>query len=92
VLDNDRAERRAQRVRSSLLFGGVSVSPPLWQQLECPRETRADTDCGEVATISRQYSVDVPSLSYGDDCSIDQSQVELPESGVEFEGANNVGG
>ena len=75
-------ERRAQRVRSSLLFGGISVSPPSWHQLERPRKTRTDTDGGEIATIRRQHAVDVPSFSYSGDCSIDEPQVELPESGV----------
>ena len=50
-LPNGQAERRAQRVRSSPLFGGISVSPPSWQQLERPRKTRTDTDGGEIATI-----------------------------------------
>jgi hypothetical protein len=27
---NARAERRVQRVRSSLLFGGIPVPPPSW--------------------------------------------------------------
>jgi hypothetical protein len=89
---NVRAERRAQRGRSSLLFGGISIPPPSWQQLERPGKTQTDTDRGEVAAIRGRHSVDVPSLSYRHDCPIDQPQVELPESGVEFEGANDVGG
>src|SRR5574337_1568407 len=89
---NAQAERRAQRVRSSLLFGGIPVTRPSWQQLERPRQTRTDSDCGKVAAIRCQHSVDVPSLSDCNDCPIDQPQVELRESGVELEGANNVGG
>jgi hypothetical protein len=74
------------------LFGGIPVPPPSWQQLERPRKTRTDTDCGEVAAIRRQHSVNVPSLGYSHDCPINQPQVEFPESGVEFEGTNHVGG
>jgi len=51
LLPNGQAGRRAQRVRSSLLFGGISVPPPSWQQLERPGKTRTDTDRGEVAAI-----------------------------------------
>jgi len=68
------------------LFGDISVSPPSWQQLERPRKRRTDTDGGKIAAIRRQHAVDVPAFSYSDDCSIDESQVELRESGVEFEG------
>ena len=73
------------------MFGGVSVSPPSWQQLERPGKTRTDTDSGEVAAIRGQHPVDVPPLGYSHDGPIDQSRVELPESGVEFEGTDNVG-
>ena len=41
---------------------------------------------------ARQHSVDMPSFSYSRDCSIDQPQVELRESGIEFEGTNDIGG
>jgi hypothetical protein len=74
------------------LFGGIAGLPPLWQQFERPCETRANTDCGEITAIRRQHSVNVPSLSYCNDGPIDQPEVELRESGVEFEGTNNVGG
>jgi len=74
------------------LFGGISVSPPSWQQLEGPRKAWTDTDDGEITAIRCQHAVDVPSLSYSSDCSVDEPQVERRESGVEFEGTNNVGG
>ncbi|HEV8575296.1 MAG TPA: hypothetical protein VGR43_11385, partial [Dehalococcoidia bacterium] len=77
---------------SSLLFGGVLVPPPSWQQFERSRKTGTDTDGRKIAAIRRQHPVDVPSLSHSHDCPIDQPQVELPESGVEFECTNDVGG
>jgi hypothetical protein len=90
-LPNAQAKRRAQRVRSSLLFGGTPVPPRSWQKLELPRKTRADSDRREVATVCRQYSVDAPSLGDSGDYPVDQPEVELGESSVELEGANNVG-
>ena len=89
---NAQAERRAERVRSRLLFGGILVSPPSWQQFERSRETGTDTDGGEIATVRRQHPVDMPSLSYSDDGTVDESQVERCESRIEFEGTNDVGG
>lgn len=88
---NVRADRRAERVRSSLLFGGISVSPPSWKQFERPRKTRTDTNGGEIASIRCQHPVDVPSLSDSDDCAVDEPQVERYESRIEFEGTNDVG-
>ncbi len=67
---NVRAERRAPRVRPRLLFRGISVPPPSWQQFERLGKTRTDTDSGEVAAIRGQHSVDVPSLSYSHDWKI----------------------
>ena len=59
---------------------------------EGPREARTDTDDAEIAAIRCQHAVDVPSLSYSDDCAVNEPQVERRESGVEFEGTNDVGG
>ena len=65
---------------------------PSWQQFKCPCETRTDADCAEIATISRQHSVDLPPFGDGDHRPIDQAYVEVLESGVELKSSDNVRG
>jgi len=56
------------------------------------RDARTAPDCAEVSAIRRQHSVDVPSLGYSGNCPIDQSEVELLEPRVQFEGSNDIRG
>src|SRR5438128_2402846 len=55
------------------------------------REARADADRAEVASVSGQYPVDLTTLSNGGHGSIDQTQIEVLEFGVEFKSASDVG-
>jgi len=71
--------------------GSEEQPAKLGQELEGPREARADADGAEIATISRQHSIDTTALGEGSNGVIDQAEAEFLEFGVKFEGANEVG-
>ena len=78
---------------------GISIIP-VWslrryrlrQQIQRTIEARANADRGEVPPVSRQNAVHL--ASFGDGChrSVDQSQFEFAESGIQLKRACDVGG
>ena len=84
-------EQRVQRVGSTARFGeALELVGASWQQLKCAGETWTNADCAEIPAIRRQNPVHASSLSNGEDRPIDQSQIQLVESGVELKGPHNI--
>ena len=63
----------------------------LRQQIEGSREVRADTNRAEIAPIRSHYSINSAALTNGSNRPVDQSEIQLLELGVEFEGAKGNG-
>lgn len=65
---------------------------PLWYQLKGAREPRTDSDCSEIAMISREDPVHLPPFGNRDHCSINESHLEILEPGVELKRPNDIDG
>ena len=52
---------------------------------------RTDTNRAEIAPVCGQHSIYVATLGKRGDSTVDQTEIELLELGVKFEGANKIG-
>ncbi len=68
------------------------MTTALWQQFKRLRQTWTDTYRTEVAAIRREYTIDLPSLGDGGDQAVHQSEIEILEFRIKFEGADEIGG
>jgi hypothetical protein len=59
-------------------------------QLKGLQEAGAYADRAEVTAVSREYAVHLASFRYGRNRTVDKTQAQTFELGVEFQGANHV--
>jgi hypothetical protein len=55
-------------------------------------EARTNAYCAEITPVGDQYAVDLPPFGDSGHHPIDESQAEIPESGVKLERARNIEG
>ena len=68
----------------------IRVFIMLWNQFQGARQARPDADRAEVAPVTGHHPVDSAAFCYGSHAPVYQPQVQLLESGIEFQDASDI--